>query len=208
MLFFIYSDYSPFDDENNERTTGETFPMAKWSIDNSHSGVNFSVRHMMVTTVRGSFQNFSGMIDFDPANPAAGSVEVTIDANSINTGANDRDNHLRSADFFDVANHPNITFKSTKIEVKGDNAGKIYGDLTIHGVTRQVVLETEFLGENTNPWGAKVIGFNATTKINREDFGLTWNVALETGGVLVGKEIKIELDVEAALVVEPIAASA
>ncbi|MBZ0320609.1 MAG: YceI family protein [Anaerolineae bacterium] len=182
--------------------------MAKWSIDNSHSGVNFSVRHMMVTTVRGSFQNFSGMIDFDPANPAAGSVEVTIDANSINTGANDRDNHLRSADFFDVANHPNITFKSTKIEVKGDNAGKIYGDLTIHGVTRQVVLETEFLGENTNPWGAKVIGFNATTKINREDFGLTWNVALETGGVLVGKEIKIELDVEAALVVEPIAASA
>lgn len=182
--------------------------MAKWNIDNSHSGVNFSVRHMMVTTVRGSFQNFSGTIDFDPANPAAGSVEVTIDANSINTGANDRDNHLRSADFFDVANHPNITFKSTKVEVKDDNAGKIYGDLTIHGVTRQVVLETEFLGENTNPWGAKVIGFNATTKINREDFGLTWNVALETGGVLVGKEIKIELDVEAALVVEPVAANA
>lgn len=182
--------------------------MAKWNIDNSHSGVNFSVRHMMVTTVRGSFQNFSGTIDFDPKNPAAGSVEVTIDANSINTGANDRDNHLRSADFFDVANHPSITFKSTKVEVKGDNAGKIYGDLTIHGVTRQVVLETEFLGENTNPWGAKVIGFNGTTKINREDFGLTWNVALETGGVLVGKEIKIELDVEAALVVEPVAASA
>ncbi|MCQ3930295.1 MAG: polyisoprenoid-binding protein [Chloroflexi bacterium] len=182
--------------------------MAKWNIDNSHSGVNFSVRHMMVTTVRGSFQNFSGTIDFDPANPTAGSVEVTIDANSINTGANDRDNHLRSADFFDVANHPNISFKSTKVEVKGDNAGKIYGDLTIHGVTRQVVLETEFLGENTNPWGAKVIGFNAITKINREDFGLTWNVALETGGVLVGKEIKIELDVEAALVVEPVAASA
>lgn len=208
MLFLIYSDYSPLDDENNERTTGESFPMAKWNIDTAHTGINFSVRHMMVTTVRGSFQNFSGTIDFDPKNPSAGSVEVTIDANSISTGANDRDNHLRSADFFDAANHPNITFKSTKVEVKGDNAGKIYGDLTIHGVTRQVVLETEFLGENTNPWGAKVIGFNATTKINREDFGLTWNVALETGGVLVGKEIKIELDVEAALVVGPVAASA
>lgn len=98
--------------------------------------------------------------------------------------------------------------RQTKVEVKGDNTGKIYGDLTIHGVTRQIVLDTEFLGENTNPWGAKVIGFNATTKINREDFGLTWNVALETGGVLVGKEIKIELDVEAALVVESVAANA
>ncbi|MBL1133987.1 MAG: polyisoprenoid-binding protein [Chloroflexi bacterium] len=182
--------------------------MAKWNIDPAHTGINFSVRHMMVTTVRGSFQNFNGTIEFDPANPTAGSVEVTIDANSINTGASDRDNHLRSADFFDVANHPNITFKSTKVEVKGDNTGKIYGDLTIHGVTRPVVLDTEFLGENTNPWGAKVIGFNATTKINREDFGLTWNVALETGGVLVGKEIKIELDVEAALVVESVAANA
>lgn len=182
--------------------------MAKWNIDVAHTGINFSVRHMMVSTVRGSFQNFNGTIEFDPANPAAGSVEVSIDVNSINTGANDRDNHLRSADFFDVANHPNITFKSTKVEVKGDNVGKIYGDLTIHGVTRPVVLETEFAGQGTNPWGAQVIGFNATTKINREDFGLTWNVALETGGVLVGKEIKIELDVEAALVVEPVTANA
>jgi polyisoprenoid-binding protein YceI len=127
---------------------------------------------------------------------------VTIDTNSINTGANDRDNHLRSADFFDVANFPTITFKSTKIEVTGDESAKIHGDLTIRGTTRPVVLEAEYLGENTNPWGAKVVGFNGVTKINREDFGLTWNVALETGGVLVGKDIKIELDVEAALVVE------
>lgn len=182
--------------------------MAQWNLDVAHTGINFSVRHMMVTTVRGSFQSFSGTIDFDPANPSAGSVEVTIDANSINTGANDRDNHLRSADFFDVANHPNMTFKSTKVEVTGDGMGKIYGDLTIRGTTRPVVLETEFLGENTNPWGAKVIGFNATTKINREEFGLMWNVALETGGVLVGKDIKIELDVEAALVTDAAPANA
>jgi polyisoprenoid-binding protein YceI len=176
--------------------------MAKWNIDQSHTGVNFSVRHMMVSTVRGSFQNFNGTIEFDPANPTAASVEVTIDTASINTGAADRDNHLRSADFFDVANFPTITFKSTKIEVTGDESAKIHGDLTIRGTTRPVVLEAEFLGENTNPWGAKVIGFSGATKVNREDFGLTWNVALETGGVLVGKDIKIELDVEAALVTE------
>src|SRR5262249_14022132 len=152
--------------------------------------------------VRGGFDKVSGTLEFDPANPAASSVDVTIDAASINTGVTDRDNHLRSADFLDVANHPNITFKSSNVEAKGDTHAKVTGDLTIHGVTKSVVLDVEFLGQTGSPFGDTRAGFEATTSINREDFGLTWNVALEAGGVLVGKEIKLNIDAEAVLVTE------
>lgn len=177
--------------------------MPTWNIDPAHTTVEFSVRHMMVATVRGSFQKVSGALNFDPDNPANSSVEVTIDAASIDTRVADRDNHLRSPDFLDVANYPTITFKSNKIEVTGSESGKIYGDLTIRGVTRPVVINAEYLGQNKSPYGMTVAGFTGTTKINREDWGLTWNVALETGGVLVGKEINISLDVEAVLAEQP-----
>jgi polyisoprenoid-binding protein YceI len=172
--------------------------MALWKLDPAHSKSDFSVRHMMVTTVRGSLPVADGTINFDPANPAAASVEVILDAAAISTSIADRDNHLRSPDFLDVANHPHISFKSTKVEVTGENTGKITGDLTIRGVSKPVVLEAEFLGQQKNPFTqAHTVGFTASTKINREDWGLTWNVALEAGGVLVGKEIKIEIDAEA-----------
>ncbi len=177
--------------------------MATWNFDKTHTNISFSTRHMMVTTVRGNFAGFDGTLEFDPANLAASSVDVTIDAASINTNVADRDNHLKSPDFFDVATYPTITFKSTGVQLTGEKTGKITGDLTIRDVTKSVVLDAEFLGTGTNPWGAQVAGFTASTKINREDFGLTWNVGLEAGGVLVSKDIKIELDVEAVLAQQP-----
>jgi len=170
--------------------------MAQWNLDNSHANVEFSARHMMISTVKGSFEKVEGKLEIDETNPNSAYVEATIDAASLNTRIVDRDNHLRSADFLDVANYPTITFKSNKVDVSGENVAKVTGDLTIRNVTREVVLDVEFLGQSTSPWGQQAIGFTASTKINREDFGLTWNVALETGGVLVGKEIKIALDVE------------
>jgi polyisoprenoid-binding protein YceI len=176
--------------------------MATWKIDPAHTEIGFSARHMMVSTVRGKFSKYDVNLDFDPANPTAASVEATIDASSLDSGVADRDNHLRSADFLDVANHPNIHFKSKRIELTGDNTGRAIGDLTIRGVTREVTLNIEYLGQQVNPWGATVAGFSAETKINREDWGLTWNVAIEAGGVLVGKEIKITIDAEFSLVPE------
>src|SRR5688572_15146010 len=162
--------------------------MATWKIDSTHTNASFAVRHMMVSTVRGRLGTASGTLEFDSANPTASHVEVDISAASIDTGVVDRDNHLRSADFLDVENHPTIFFRSTKVEVTGKDEGKIHGDLTIRGVTKPVVLETTFLGESKSPWGNQVAGFEAKTKINREEFGLTWNAALETGGVVVGKD--------------------
>jgi len=172
--------------------------MTTWLIDAAHSQVSFSARHMMVTTVRGSFKSLSGTIEFDPANPAAAQVEVAIEAASIDTGVVDRDNHLRSPDFLDVASFPTITFKSTRVEPQGSDRARIYGDLTIRGVTREVVIEAELLGQGKDPFtGSTKVGFAGRTTINREDWGLTWNIALEAGGVLVSKEIRIELDVQA-----------
>lgn len=177
--------------------------MPTWKIDTAHSTANFSVKHMMITTVRGRFNNVEGSIHFDPDNPAAGSVEATIDVASINTNAPDRDNHLRSADFFDVETYPTITFKSTNIDVSGDDEATITGELTMHGVTKTVTLDVEYLGESSNPMsGDRTIGFEASTKLNREEFGLNWNVALESGGVLVGKDVKVALDIQAVLVPE------
>jgi polyisoprenoid-binding protein YceI len=179
----------------NKRTHRSTCTMA-WIIDTSHSQVQFTVRHMMISKVRGRFESFTGTVNFDEANPAASSVEVQIDASSINTNDEKRDSHLTSADFLDAANFPQITFVSKRVEVIDDSHGRIIGDLTIRGVTKEVVLETEYSGQAKSPWGTTSAGFSAETKINRKDWGLNWNVALETGGVLVGEEVLIQIEVE------------
>jgi polyisoprenoid-binding protein YceI len=181
--------------------------MAKWNIDTAHASAEFAAKHMMITTVRGGFKSVTGTIDFDPANPSQASVEATIDTASLSsTGVEQRDNHLKSADFLDIENFPTITFKSTKVEPNADGtSAKVTGDLTIRGVTRTEVLDAEFLGQINSPFGDVRAGFAGTTKINREDYGLTYNMALEAGGWLVGKEVSISLEVEAILV--PVAAA-
>lgn len=168
-----------------------------WNIDPAHSNAQFSVRHMMISNVKGEFTKVSGKAQFDQHNPSAGfSVEATIDVSTINTREPDRDKHLKSPDFFDAEKYPTITFKSKRAQKSSDGL-KLTGDLTIHGVTREVTLDVEGPTPPTkDPWGNARIGASATTKINRKDFGLTWNQALETGGILVGDEIKITIDVE------------
>ena len=167
-----------------------------WQIDAAHTEINFSARHMMISKVRGTFESFRGDVEFNPQDLTNGSVEVTIDASSINTRNEQRDGHLKSGDFLDVENYPNIVFKSTGAELTGTNEGLLKGNLTIRGVTKPVVLNVEYGGTAQSPWGSTSAGFSATTKINRKDWGLTWNQALETGGVLVGEEITISLEVE------------
>lgn len=167
-----------------------------WTLDAAHSHAGFSVRHLMVSNVRGEFQKLSGTVRFDAARPEATKIEVTIDVASVNTREPKRDDHLRSADFFDVANHPSITFVSRSVRRK-DEGFAVTGDLTIHGVTREVVLDVdELTPEQKDPWGGTRIGASATTRIKRSDFGMTWNAALEAGGVLVADEVKIYLEVE------------
>jgi polyisoprenoid-binding protein YceI len=169
----------------------------EWKIDNGHSVAEFSVRHMMVANVKGRFQKVDGTVVFDPENIAASSVEATIDVSSISTHDEKRDGHLLSPDFFDAATYPTITFKSTGVEkISGDNF-IVKGNLTVRDVTQPVALEVEYNGQGVNPWGAKVAGFTAKTSINRKDFGLNWNVALEAGGVLVGEKVNITLEIEA-----------
>jgi len=168
-----------------------------WQIDSSHSSVNFSVRHMMLSTARGHFATFSGTLDFDESNPAAASVDVKIDVASINTKDEKRDGHLKSGDFFDADKFPHMAFKSTGVQSVSGNTAKLTGDLTIKDVTKPVVLDVEYHGQAKAPWGTTSAGFSASTKINREDWGLGWNAPLETGGVLVGKDVKIELELEA-----------
>jgi polyisoprenoid-binding protein YceI len=181
--------------------------MANWTFDTTHSAATFSVKHMMITTVRGSLAVTDGKVTFDPANPAAASVEATLDAASINTGLADRDGHLKSPDFLDVANFPTISFKSAKVEPTSETTARVTGDLTIRGVSKPAVLEVEFLGSGTDPFTkAEKAGFTATTTINREDWGLTWNVALEAGGWLVGKDIRISLDAQVVKVADTVTA--
>jgi polyisoprenoid-binding protein YceI len=167
-----------------------------WTIDSAHSEINFSVRHMMIATVRGRFEKFSGTVDFNEDEPARSRVEVQIDAKSINTRESQRDGHLKSPDFLDVEKYPYIKFQSKSIEIKNRNHALITGDLTIRDITREVVLDTHYAGMAKSPYGSTNAGFNASTRINRKDWGLSWNVALETGGVLVGEEIKIDIDME------------
>lgn len=166
-----------------------------WTLDPAHSSVTFSAKHMMVTTVRGSMQIRDFDLSFDPDRLADSRVRVSLDAASIDTGQEMRDNHLRSEDFLKTEEFPTIDFVSTRIEADGDDY-RIHGDLTIRGVTRPVVLDAEYAGAVANMKGGLSAGFSATTKINREDFGLTWNVALEQGGMLVSKDIKIAIDLE------------
>lgn len=167
-----------------------------WQIDGAHSEIQFAVRHMMISTVRGRFTSFTGTIEADEHNPTAARVHVTIDAASIDTGNTDRDNHLRSPDFLNVEQFPQITFKSTSVEQSSKSEGKLHGDLTIRDVTKPVVLDLEYAGIAKSPWGTVSAGFSATTKINRKEWGLSWNVALETGGWLVSDEIKVSIEVE------------
>jgi polyisoprenoid-binding protein YceI len=167
-----------------------------WQIDPSHTRAIFSVRHMMITNVRGQFDKVTGTVDFNEADPARSTVNVQIDAASFTTHDEKRDAHLRSADFLDVAQHPYLTFTSTKAVKVDETTGQLTGDLTIRGVTHPVTLAVEYNGQQKTPWGSTNAGFSATTKINRKDWGLNWNVALETGGVLVGDTVNITIEVE------------
>ena len=168
-----------------------------WNIDTSHSAVRFTVRHLMISKVHGSFGSWKGALQIDPDNLAASSVKVEVDLASIDTKEEKRDGHLRSADFFDVEKFPTMTFVSKQVLAEGGKVTQVIGDLTIRDVTKQVTLEVEDHGAAKDPWGGERRGFEATTKINRKDFGLNWNVALEAGGVLVGEKIDITLEVEA-----------
>jgi polyisoprenoid-binding protein YceI len=167
-----------------------------WKIDPVHSQIEFSVKHLMITTVKGRFTGVVGTVQIDDANPANSSVDVRIDVNTIDTREAQRDAHLRSADFLDAEKFPQLTFTSTRIAERKGDAFKLVGNLTIHGVTREVVLDVTDEGRGKDPWGGERAGFSATTKINRKDYGLTWNQALETGGVLVGDEVKIHLELQ------------
>jgi len=170
-----------------------------WTVDKAHSQVEFGVKHMMFTTVRGQFRDFDATIRLDEANPNESTVEAVIDAASIDTSVADRDNHLRSADFFDAEKHPKLTFRSTRIEGAAFEEGRrftVIGDLTIRGTTREIALEATYEGRGRDPWGQEKAAFTAEGKIDRHDFGLTWNQTLEAGGVLVGREIKLTIDAQ------------
>lgn len=169
----------------------------RWQIDSAHSGVHFSVRHMVVAKVRGQFTRWSGTIQVENGDPALASVDAVIDASSIDTGLADRDAHLKSADFLDVAGYPELTFKSRRVEKLGAERLRVVGDLTIRGVTREVALDAEYAGTTKDPWGNERAGLTAKASIDRKEFGLTWNQVLEAGGLLVGERVEIEIEVEA-----------
>ncbi len=170
--------------------------MTKYTVDNSHSHIGFQVKHMMVSKVKGSFESYTAEVEAaDLADLTTAKISFAIDVASINTKSEDRDNHLKSPDFFDTENYGEIKFQSTSITGSGSDY-EVTGDLTIKDVTKPVTFDVTYNGKGTNPWGVEVYGFEGETKLNREDFGLTWNAALETGGVLVGKDIKIDVEFE------------
>jgi polyisoprenoid-binding protein YceI len=177
-------------------STQTTVATRTLEIDRSHSEVAFEVRHLL-SKVRGRFSDFRGTVVFDSARPQDSRVDVVIQAGSISTAEPDRDKHLRSGDFFDVERFPMLTFKSTSVTPRGDDRYDIAGDLTIHGITRPVTLSASFLGSLQDPWGNEKFGFEAGLTLNRKDYGLNWNAALEAGGFLVGDEVKITLSIQA-----------
>jgi polyisoprenoid-binding protein YceI len=179
-----------------------------WKIDPVHTHVSFSVKHMMVTTVRGKFGSYRGTVRLDPKDFTRSSFEGEIDVASIDTGNADRDNHLRTNDFFDAANHPKITFKSTAIEPKSEGEYLVRGDITIRGVTRPIALDVEYHGTSKSPYGQTQAGVSVTGSLNRKDFGVNFNAPLETGGVVVGEKVKLELDVEVIQIDDKAAAEA
>jgi polyisoprenoid-binding protein YceI len=181
-------------------TTGQQMQVSRWQLDSAHTQVEFRAKHMMITTVRGRFADTSGTIMVDEENPENSSVEVRIDARSIDTRVEDRDTHLRSEDFLNVEKYPEVTFRSKRIEGAHAEPGDeflVVGDLTIRGETKEVELDATYEGQGKDPWGGTRAGFTASTKVDRRDWGLTWNQALETGGILVSNDITIELQIQA-----------
>ena len=174
----------------------------RWEIDSSHSSVHFSVRHLVIAKVRGSFTRWSGTVQVPEGDFSKATVAVTIDASSIDTGVADRDAHLKSADFFDVAQHPELRFVGKRVEPRSGGNIDVVGDLTIKGITREVILRVEQHGQAKDPWGNLRTAFSAKTSIDRKDFGLTWNQVLETGGVMVGDRVEIEAEIQAVKQVE------
>jgi polyisoprenoid-binding protein YceI len=169
---------------------------SEWTLDPTHVTAQFSIKHLMVATVRGQFDKVSGTLNFDDKDPTKSVVDISIETKSINTREAKRDEHLRSADFFDAAGHPAITFKSTKVSKAGKNKFKVVGDLTMRGVTKPVTLDVTLTDAVKSPWGQSVRGVSASGKLNRKDWGLVWNKGLETGGVLVGDEVELNIDAE------------
>ncbi len=179
-----------------------------WTIDKSHSQVEFTVRHMMISNVRGRFEDFSGTVDFDPNDLTSLKIDVTVNTASINTRDEQRDAHLRSADFFGADENSLMTFKSTSVEKASGNNLRVHGDLSIRGISHPVTLDTEYSGVMTSPWGTTSAGFSAHTKISRKEWGLEWNQVLEAGGLLVGDEVKINIEVELLKAAEEVPAPA
>jgi polyisoprenoid-binding protein YceI len=175
--------------------SGTIIEPGTWTIDPSHSSVEFVARHLMVTKVRGRFGAVEGAVTIAD-DPLQSSVVAKIDAASVDSGDAKRDAHLRSADFFDVEQYPTIEFTSKRVEDRGDGTYKVFGDLTVHGVTREVGLDLEYEGSTQDPWGGTRAGFSASTEVNRKDWGLEWNVALETGGLLVSDKVRLNLDIQ------------
>jgi len=171
---------------------------SKWALDPTHSSVTFTIRHMMFSKVKGAFNRFDASIEADPHDLTTADIAFTVDLASVDTNNSDRDNHLRSPDFFDVEKHPNMTFKATRIEKTGEGRYKVTGDLSLHGVTRSETFDVVFEGEGKDPWGNVKAAFHAEGVVNRKDYGLNWNAVLETGGFLVGDEVKVEIDIQAA----------
>lgn len=178
-------------------TTQAETRTSTWTIDKTHSIVEFAVKHLVITTVKGQFRDFEGTIHVDEANPENSSVAASIDVASIDTNVADRDAHLRSDDFFNAEQFPKITFKSTRVERVSDERAKVHGELTIRDVTRPVVLDTDYDGQVDDPWGNRRAAFTATAQISRKDFNVRWNQVIETGGAVVGDNIKITLHLEA-----------
>jgi polyisoprenoid-binding protein YceI len=168
-----------------------------WQVDGAHSAVNLSVRHMVISKVRGRFAKWNAKLALDTADLSRSSVEVEIDAASIDTGVADRDNHLRSPDFLDAQKYPALRYRSRRVEVLSPERLRVVGDLAVRDVTREVVLDVEYGGQGKDPWGNQRAGFTATASLNRKDFGLTWNQALETGGVLVADKVDVEIELQA-----------